>query len=154
MTSATPRSSASGTAKWYRDGDLVLIRVPTEAEERVRDLVRCRETFQKEILSSRHYILKFLRRRGFVYRDGTNWSLKHFEWLRHLLSEHALTAEDEIVLSEYLSLLEYKLQCRDELDRRIEELALTPFVQARRGSSALLPRHRHPRRHGAGHRDR
>ncbi len=51
----------------YRAGELVVIRVPSEAEERVRDLVRCRETFQREILKSRHYVLKFLRRRGFVY---------------------------------------------------------------------------------------
>lgn len=49
----------------------------SEAEERVRDVVRCRETFQREILKSRHYILKFLARRGFVFRDGTNWCTPH-----------------------------------------------------------------------------
>ena len=43
-----------------------MIRIPTESEERVRDLVRCRETFQREILKSRHYLLKFLARRGCV----------------------------------------------------------------------------------------
>ena len=43
-----------------------MIRIPTEAEERVRDLVRCRETFQREILKSRHYLLKFLARGGSV----------------------------------------------------------------------------------------
>ena len=36
----------------------------------MRDLVRCRETFQREILRSRRYLLKFLRRRGFVFREG------------------------------------------------------------------------------------
>ena len=30
----------------------------------------CRVTFQREILKSRHYILKFLARSGLVYRDG------------------------------------------------------------------------------------
>ncbi len=50
------------------------IRVLTEREERVRDLVRCRGTFQREILKSRHYILKFLARRGLVYREGKNWT--------------------------------------------------------------------------------
>ena len=43
-------------------GELVTIRVPTE--QRVRDLVRCRGTLQREALKSRHYILKFLARRG------------------------------------------------------------------------------------------
>jgi transposase len=120
------KRDATQIGKWYRDGDLVLIRIPTAAEERVRDLVRCRETFQKEILASRHYLLKFLRRRGFVYREGTNWSQKHLAWIRSLLSDHALAAEDELVLSEYLALLEYKIQRRDELDQKIEELALQP----------------------------
>jgi hypothetical protein len=55
----------------------VAVHIPTEAEERVRDVVRCRETFQREILKSRHYILKFLARRGFVFRDGTNWCTPH-----------------------------------------------------------------------------
>ena len=50
--------------------------------------MRCRETFQREILKSRHYILKFLARRGFVFRDGTNWCTPHLRWLRHLTTEH------------------------------------------------------------------
>lgn len=113
--------------KHYRDGNLVLIRIPDEAEERVRDLVRCREVFQREILKSRHYILKFLRRRGFVFREASNWTAAHFEWLRRLLaSPDSLAAEDRVVLGEYFALLEYKLDRREELDRKIEELALRP----------------------------
>ena len=56
------RKDAEELARLYRAGELVTIRVPTEREERVRDLVRCRGTFQREILKSRHYILKFLAR--------------------------------------------------------------------------------------------
>lgn len=120
------RRDAMDLAGLYRAGELVTIRIPTAAEERVRDLVRCRETFQREILKSRHYVLKFLARRGFVYREGKNWTGKHFTWLRRLLSGTQLEAEDRTVFAEYLSLLDYKLQRREELDRRIEELALEP----------------------------
>ena len=49
------RKDAEELARLYRAGELVTIRVPTEREERVRDLVRCRGTFQREILKSRHY---------------------------------------------------------------------------------------------------
>jgi transposase len=122
---------AAQLARLYRAGELTVIRIPSEAEERVRDVVRCRETFQREILKSRHYILKFLARRGFVYREGTNWRQPHYEWLRRL--SHAsspLAPEDRHVFSEYLGLLEYKLSRRDELDRQIAELALTPTVAA------------------------
>jgi transposase len=68
---------ATDLARLHRAGELVAVHIPTEAEERVRDVVRCRETFQREILKSRHYILKFLARRGFVFRDGTNWCTPH-----------------------------------------------------------------------------
>lgn len=125
------RRDAVELARLYRAGELVPVRIPSEAEERVRDLVRCRETFQRELHKSRHYVLKFLARRGFTYRDGKNWTARHFCWLRKLSGPASpLAAEDQLVFSEYLSLLDYKLQRRDELDRRIEELALTPFLKA------------------------
>ena len=122
----TDRRDAIKIAQDFRDGRLVLIHIPTEADERVRDLVRCRETFQREIIKSRHYILKFLRRRGFIYRDGTHWTTRHLNWIRQVLQPDVLAEEDRIVLAEYFALLEYKLQRRDELDRRIGALALTP----------------------------
>lgn len=113
-------------ARLYRAGELTTIHIPTEAEERIRDLVRCRETFQREILKSRHYILKFLRRRGFIFRAGQHWTCRHFEWLRRLHASQELAAEDRTVLGEYLALLEYKLSRRDELDAQIEALAFSP----------------------------
>lgn len=113
-------------ARLHRAGELVLIRIPSEAEERVRDLVRCRETLQRESTKSRHYILKFLQRRGLIYREGHHWTQKHFRWLRALLSRGILTDEDAVVFGEYLALLEYKLARRDELDRQIEELSVRP----------------------------
>ncbi len=120
------RRDAIKSARDFRDDHLVLIHIPTEEDARVRDLVQCRETFQREVIKSRRYILKFLRRRGFIYRDGTHWTTRHMNWIRHILMPDKLPEEDRIVLGEYLALLEYKLQRRDDLDRRIEELALTP----------------------------
>jgi len=114
-------------ARLLRAGELTAVRIPSETEERVRDLVRCRETFQRELLKSRHYVLKFLTRRGFVYRDGAHWSRGHMTWLHAFAArETPLVAEDAIVFREYLALLEYKLARRVELDTQIEALALTP----------------------------
>ena len=39
---------AGQLARWYRAGELTTIRIPSEAEERVRDVVRCRETLQRD----------------------------------------------------------------------------------------------------------
>lgn len=81
------KRAAADFARFYRAGELVVVRIPSEAEERVRDVVRCRETFQRETLKSRHYILKFLARRGFDFREGTNWCTPHLRWLQHLTTE-------------------------------------------------------------------
>ena len=125
------KRDAADLARFHRAGELTPVRIPSEAEERIRDVVRCRETFQREILKSRHYILKFLARRGFVYRAGTNWCTPHLRWLEHLTSETSpLAPADRLVFREYHALLAYKLQRRDELDRQIEQLALTPALAA------------------------
>ena len=123
------KRDACELARLYRAGELTAVRIPSEAEERVRDVVRCRETFQREILKSRHSILKFLARRGFVFREGANWCTAHLRWLVHLASEQSpLAAADQLVFREYHALLAYKLQRRDALDRQIEQLALEPAL--------------------------
>ena len=123
------KRDAADLARLYRAGELVAVRIPSEADERVRDVVRCRETFQREILKSRHYILKFLARRGFVFREGTNWCTPHLQWLQHLTTDASpLAMEDRLIYREYHALLLYKLQRREELDRQIERLAELPTL--------------------------
>ena len=116
-------------ARLYRAGELVAVRIPSEAEERVRDVVRCREIVQREILKSRHDILKFLARRGFVCRDGTNWCTPHLQGLQHLTTDGApLGPDDRLIYREFHALLMYKLQRREDLDRQIERLAELPTL--------------------------
>src|SRR3954463_445196 len=88
----------------------------------------------REILNSRHYILKFLARRELVFREGTNWCTPHLRWLQHLTTDASpLAPADRLVFREYHALVEYKLQRRDDLDREIARLAelptLAPMVQ-------------------------
>ena len=118
---------AGQLARLYRAGELTVIRIPSEAEARVRDVVRCRETLQREVIKSRHYILKCLARRGFISRGGVNWRTPHYTWLRQLTGTTSpLAPEDRLVFGEYFALLEYKRSRRDVLDAHIAELALTP----------------------------
>lgn len=123
------RKDATQLARLYRAGELVTIRIPTAVEERVRDLVRCRQCFQREILRSRHYVTKFLARRGFVYREGKNWTQGHWAWLRRLLRDEGFAQADRTVFGEYLALLEYKISRREDLDGQIEKLALSPLYR-------------------------
>ena len=78
----TDRRDAEKLARYYRNGDLTEIRVPTSEEEAARDLVRAREAALADRLCACHRLLKFLLRQGRVFRDGKSWSLAHKAWLR------------------------------------------------------------------------
>jgi transposase len=125
------RYDARQLARLYRAGELTVIRIPSEAEERVRDVVRTRSTFQRDLHRTRQRVIKFVRRRGYAYAPGKrHWTQAHRRWLRELLRDPGLAAEDATVLGEYLALAEYLEQRRAAFDRRIEALALTPALQA------------------------
>jgi transposase len=118
-------------ARHYRSGDLVTVHIPTESEERVRDLVRCREAMQRNLLRARHQVTKFLARRGLVYREGARWHTKHMSWLSKLRKSELLEAQDHFVFDEYLSHLEYVESRRDALDAAIETAAQLPQYKSR-----------------------
>jgi transposase len=123
------KHDAAQLARLYRAGELTPIRIPSADEERVREIVRCRETLQRELLRSRHYLLKLLFCRGLIYHDGTHWTGRHRRWLTEVRRAGVLTGGDAVAFDEYLALLEYKLARRDALDREIAQLAFTPTYQ-------------------------
>jgi transposase len=79
----TDRRDAGQLAILYRAGALTAIHVPTDQEEAVRDLLRCREDIRTDLLRARHRLSKFLLRHGrrFTATKST-WSLRHHAWLR------------------------------------------------------------------------
>ncbi len=78
----TNRRDAAKLVRLFRAGELTPIRVPDEAGEAVRDLLRCREDVQGDLIRWRHRLLKFLARHGRVYREGRHWTHRHWTWLR------------------------------------------------------------------------
>jgi transposase len=81
----TDRRDARQLALLYRAGALTTIHVPTELEEAVRDLLRCREDAQQDVVRARHRLSKFLLRheRRFT-QQRRPWGAKHREWLTGL----------------------------------------------------------------------
>ena len=73
----TDRRDARRLAVLFRAGQLTSVRVPTPAEEAVRDLCRARADMVIDQTRARHRLGKFLLRHGRVWRDGDNWTLKH-----------------------------------------------------------------------------
>jgi transposase len=77
----TDKRDAARLARLHRAGELVAIRVPTVAEEAVRDLCRARVDMVIDQTRARHRLGKFLLRHGRVWRGGDNWTLKHQAWI-------------------------------------------------------------------------
>jgi transposase len=78
----TDRRDAAKLVRLYRAGELTPVHVPNEAEEAVRDLLRCRDDIREDVVRWRHRLVKFLFRHGRVYRTGTHWRQRHWTWLR------------------------------------------------------------------------
>lgn len=66
-----------------RAGQLTPVRVPSEEEERIRALVRARESLRIDVHSVQQEILKFLLLRGLAYR-GKNWGTRFWTWFNQL----------------------------------------------------------------------
>jgi transposase len=77
----TDRRDAAQLAVLYRAGALTPIHVPTEQEEAVRDLLRCREDLCADLLRAKHRLSKFLLRHGRRFTTGRAWSKRYFAWL-------------------------------------------------------------------------
>jgi transposase len=93
----TDKRDAARLARLLHIGELPAVRVPTEAEEAARDLVRAREDARADLMSARHRCSKLLLRHGIVYQGGSAWTAAHEQWLRrHRFDQPGLqTAFDE-----------------------------------------------------------
>lgn len=88
----TDKRDARRLALLFRSGQLSSVRVPTVAEEAVRDLCRARADMVIDRTRARHRLGKFLLRHGRVWRGGDNWTLRHRAWIRaQRFEERALT---------------------------------------------------------------
>jgi len=79
----TDRRDAAQLAVLYRAGALTTIHVPTDQEEAVRDLLRCREDIRQDLLRARNRLSKCLLRHGRRFTATKNaWSRKPDVWVR------------------------------------------------------------------------
>jgi transposase len=88
----TDKRDCRRLARLYRAGELVAIRIPTVAEEAVRDLCRARADMVQDRTRARHRLSKLLLRHGRPWRGGNAWTLAHERWLStQRFAEPALT---------------------------------------------------------------
>ena len=112
----TDKRDASRLARLHRAGELTPIRVPTEAEEAVRDLVRARAALLADRKRAQQRITAMLMRHGRIWR-ASSWTQAHERWIAgQRFDEPALAA----ALAHYRAALDTRLA---ELDAVEAELA-------------------------------
>jgi transposase len=124
----TDRRDAARLAVLFRAGQLTSVRVPTVAEEAVRDLCRARADMVIDRTRARHRLGKFLLRHGRVWRDGDNWTLKHRAWIgAQCFDDAALTA----TFGHYQATLTAREAAVDAIDADLAQwYSRAPFADA------------------------
>lgn len=119
----TDRRDAAKLVRLFRAEELTAIHVPDEAEEAVRDLVRCRDDVRRDVGRWRHRLLKLLARHGHVYHAGKNWTRRHWTWIQEQQLAHPALQR---AFEASVFALEQALARLRELDREIEAIAERP----------------------------
>jgi transposase len=116
----TDRRDARKLAELFRAGLLTEVHPPTEDEESVRDLVRCRDDAQRDLTRARNRIGKFLLRRGLVFGTGNQqaWSQRWRWWVQGLQFEREA---DRIVFEDYLLAVDQQEARRQALDVHLRQ---------------------------------
>jgi transposase len=86
----TDRRDARRLVRLLAAGELSFAFVPSETDERFRDVVRCVEDARKDLMRSRHRLSKFLLRRG-VRSPCKAWTWAHEQWLAKLSFDDVLS---------------------------------------------------------------
>lgn len=138
----TDRRDAINLVRLFRADELKSIYIPTEEDEAIRDLIRCRDDIRRLERKARQRLLAFLLRNGYQYSATKHWSKAHFKWLATLKFAHRA---QQIVFQEYLDAAN---ECTDRIQRITEQIrsqvndwSRAPFVrayQALRGVSLIV----------------
>jgi len=108
----TDEYDARKLAEFFANGQLTSIRIPTEEEEAVSDLVRCRFATKKTQIKAKHRLVKFLAKKGKSCAAAA-WTNDYLAWLSALSLD---AVADNLTLTYYREHLEHvskQLECID-----------------------------------------
>src|SRR3954453_11314515 len=119
----TDKRDAIRLARLFAAGDLRLVWVPTEEQEQLRDLVRCREDLRADLMRARLRLAAFLlRRERYFPGPGERWTLRHRHWL---CQQRFLDAPSRVTYADYLHAHDVLLARRELVARELEQIAPT-----------------------------
>ncbi|MBP0969901.1 MAG: IS110 family transposase [Oscillospiraceae bacterium] len=116
----TDRRDSVMIAKNLAYGTYSKVYVVDDEDNGVKDFIRMRDDTKVRCKSIKQQLLALCLRHGKRYSDGTNWTIRHREWLRKLdLGEK----NSNRALQEYLRQLAIVEEDLERYDREIEEIA-------------------------------
>lgn len=127
----TDRRDALTLARLFRANELIFIHVPDEADEAIRDLVRCRLAAVQDLRRCRQRIKGFLLRYGKRYSGKSSWTAAHLNYLSTV--KFSFPAQ-QIAFEELLNAVQDPADRIERLEKAIEAHVKTwarwPLVQA------------------------
>ncbi len=106
-------------AKNYANGMLTVIHQPTQEEESVRSLIRCRLALKETEKRTKQKINAFILSQGCRW-PKSKWTQQHRQWLSKL---EMYNRHSQTVLEEYLGHLNYLGTRIRHIDQKIEKIA-------------------------------
>jgi len=110
---------AKKLSKNYANDMLTIVHPPTEQEEAVRSLIRCRLALKNSEKRAKQQINSLLLAQGLRW-NKSNWTNQHRQWLTKIEMSHN---SSQMALQEYLALLDYLTSRLQHLDHQIEQIA-------------------------------
>jgi transposase len=117
----TDRIDALRLAECLRNGQLKAIRVPTEEEEALRDLLRAREDIKHSETNLKRQISALMLRHGHCWNEKSTWTKAHREWISTRPFAYQATIEARTLYLEQLQRYEERLE---QLEQSILDAAL------------------------------
>ncbi len=115
----TDKRDARKLAELLRAGMLTEVHPPSESDEALRDLCRCRDDVRDDLLRARHRMSKFLLRRHCVF-SGTkhHWGTRHMKWLTELRFDDGAS---QSTFDSYFLAIQQNEERLERLDARLAE---------------------------------
>lgn len=116
----TDRRDAERLMRLLMVDGLHAVRVPSGAEEALRDLVRAREDVRGDLMRARHRLSKLLLRHDVRFEQTAgNWTARHRDWLAKVdLGDRGA----QVTLHDYLGAIDALIVRRGTLEATIGEL--------------------------------
>ena len=122
----TNRRDAAKLARYLRSNSLTFVSIPSAEQESLRDLIRSRQSAQKDVGRLRKQVIHLLLRHGHRYRDGDSWTQRFWGWLKAI----KLTGQySNFVLTDKIKELEHRIEQLQRYDSEIEIAAANPEYQ-------------------------